>query len=86
MKKDMASQKEAADMTEALDSPDVQTSYPDEKDAANDASALELPSAAASRIMRVSSILTVLVSGVALFSDGYNAQIIGYMEPLFTDL
>jgi MFS family permease len=27
--------------------------------------------------------VTVLVAGLALFSDGYNAQIIGYMEPLF---
>lgn len=35
---------------------------------------------------RVSSILTVIVAGLALFSDGYNAQIIGYMEPLFSDL
>jgi hypothetical protein len=38
------------------------------------------------RITRVSSILSVLVAGIALFSDGYNAQIIGYMEPLFSDL
>ncbi|CAF9918041.1 MAG: hypothetical protein ALECFALPRED_000480 [Alectoria fallacina] len=38
------------------------------------------------KVTRISSILTVLVSGVALFSDGYNAQIIGYMEPLFSDL
>lgn len=38
------------------------------------------------KVTRISSILTVLVSGLALFSDGYNAQIIGYMEPLFTDL
>ena len=27
------------------------------------------------KVTRISSILTVLVSGVALFSDGYNAQI-----------
>lgn len=27
------------------------------------------------KVTRTSSILTVLVSGVALFSDGYNAQI-----------
>ena len=59
------------------------------------------------KVTRISSILTVLVSGVALFSDGYNAQIskcwdvkrrlalqlgltlnhlVGYMEPLFSDL
>ena len=29
------------------------------------------------RITTVSSVITVLVSGLALFSDGYNAQIIG---------
>jgi hypothetical protein len=34
----------------------------------------------------VSSVISVLVAGIALFSDGYNAQIIGYMEPLFSDL
>ena len=27
-----------------------------------------------------------MVSGLALFSDGYNAQIVGYMSPLFEDL
>jgi hypothetical protein len=29
------------------------------------------------RITKVSSTITVLVAGLALFSDGYNAQIIG---------
>jgi len=38
------------------------------------------------RITRVSSIFMVLVAGLALFSDGYNAQIIGYMNPLFKQL
>ena len=38
------------------------------------------------KVTRISSIITVVVSGLALFSDGYNAQIIGYMEPLFTEL
>lgn len=38
------------------------------------------------KVTRISSVITVLVSGLALFSDGYNAQIIGYMEPLFSDL
>ncbi|KAL1889385.1 hypothetical protein Sste5346_008952 [Sporothrix stenoceras] len=33
-----------------------------------------------------SSITTVLVSGVALFSDGYNAQIIGYMNLVLAKL
>ncbi|RFU31842.1 hypothetical protein B7463_g4509, partial [Scytalidium lignicola] len=35
---------------------------------------------------RKSGILNVFVSGLALFSDGYNAQIIGYMEPLLSVL
>jgi len=51
-----------------------------------DAVGAELPEAVVSRITRISSTLSVLVSGLALFSDGYNAQIIGYMEPLFSDL
>lgn len=34
------------------------------------------------KISKISSIMTVVVSGLALFSDGYNAQIIGYMKPL----
>ncbi|KIX09544.1 uncharacterized protein Z518_00624 [Rhinocladiella mackenziei CBS 650.93] len=38
------------------------------------------------RITKVSSVVTALVAGLALFSDGYNAQVIGYMEPLFADL
>ncbi|QIW99403.1 hypothetical protein AMS68_004921 [Peltaster fructicola] len=38
------------------------------------------------KISKVSSILMVIVSGLALFSDGYNAQIIGYMNPLLADL
>ncbi|OGM43396.1 inorganic phosphate transporter [Aspergillus bombycis] len=33
-----------------------------------------------------SGVLNVIISGLALFSDGYNAQIIGYMEPLFSVL
>jgi fucose permease len=38
------------------------------------------------KITCISSILTIMVAGLALFSDGYNAQIIGYMQPLFADL
>lgn len=38
------------------------------------------------KITKTSSVITVLVSGLALFSDGYNAQIIGYMNPLFSEL
>lgn len=37
----------------------------------------ELPNEQVAKITKVSSILTVLVAGLALFSDGYNAQIIG---------
>jgi MFS family permease len=40
----------------------------------------------AAKITKVSSIIMVLISGLALFSDGYNAQIIGYMNPLFKKL
>lgn len=35
------------------------------------------------KVTRISSITTVIVAGLALFSDGYNAQIIGYMKLLF---
>ncbi|PTU21995.1 hypothetical protein P175DRAFT_0508881 [Aspergillus ochraceoroseus IBT 24754] len=31
-------------------------------------------------------VLNVIIAGLALFSDGYNAQIIGYMEPFFSVL
>lgn len=33
-----------------------------------------------------SSILMVTVGGLALFSDGYNAQVVGYMNPVLTEL
>lgn len=33
-----------------------------------------------------SSIIMVLVGGIALFSDGYNAQIVGHMNPLLSKL
>jgi hypothetical protein len=81
----MASEK-GAEVTATIGSPETLNQTQDEKDLYPEASGLELPAATTSRIMRVSSILTVLVSGVALFSDGYNAQVIGYMEPLFSDL
>ncbi|KAE8443032.1 hypothetical protein EG329_002426 [Mollisiaceae sp. DMI_Dod_QoI] len=58
----------------------------DQKESYSEATGVNLSPAVVTRITRVSSILSVLVSGVALFSDGYNAQIIGYMEPLFSDL
>jgi hypothetical protein len=46
----------------------------------SDSRELRLPSATVARITRLSSILNVLVAGIALFSDGYNAQIIGYSK------
>lgn len=38
------------------------------------------------KISKISSTLSILVAGIALLSDGYNAQIIGYMEPFFSVL
>ncbi|KAL0569407.1 hypothetical protein V5O48_012561 [Marasmius crinis-equi] len=35
---------------------------------------------------RLSSVFSVLVAGIALFSDGYNIQIIGYMNPILAQL
>lgn len=67
------------DQKEPLPQPSKSLSHPD-------AIGAGLPEAVVSRITRISSTLSVLVSGLALFSDGYNAQIIGYMEPLFSDL
>lgn len=46
----------------------------------SDSGQLQLPSATVARITRLSSVLNVLVAGIALFSDGYNAQIIGYSK------
>ena len=45
-----------------------------------------IPTSTVVKITRLSSILSTLVAGLALFSDGYNAQIIGYMEPFFSVL
>ena len=67
-------------------SPDMSQSVEYDKKTYPEATGLELPAATVSRITRVSSFASVMVAGIALFSDGYNAQIIGYMEPLFSDL
>jgi hypothetical protein len=67
-------------------SPETQKSVDYDKEAYPETTGLELPPATVSRITHVSSVLSVLVAGIALFSDGYNAQIIGYMEPLFSEL
>jgi len=55
-----------------------------EKEGYPEANGLQLPPPTVRNITR--SILSVLVAGIALFSDGYNAQIIGYMEALFSKL
>jgi hypothetical protein len=78
----MAYQEEALDVDDAAhDKPayDEKNSFPKGPDAG-------LAPEIVTRITRVSSVLSVLVAGIALFSDGFNAQIIGYMEPLFSDL
>lgn len=45
-----------------------------------------LDEATLQRTSRVSSTLTIAVAGLALLSDGYNAQIIGYMKPVLQEL
>jgi len=42
--------------------------------------------AAITKISRKSSILMVIVSGLALLSDGYNIQVVGYMYPILAQL
>jgi hypothetical protein len=51
-----------------------------ENEGTSDSRDLQLPSATVARITRLSGVLNVLVAGIALFSDGYNAQIIGYSK------
>ena len=68
------------------ESPEASRQAEYDKEAYAEVTDLALPAATVNNIIHVSSILSVLVAGVALFSDGYNAQIIGYMEPLFSDL
>ena len=83
----MASYDKSLEASTAVErSPQTQASVDRDKEAYAEASGLELPPATVSRITRVSSVLSVIVAGIALFSDGYNAQIIGYMEPLFSEL
>lgn len=77
----MASQKITSEYAIDNGKTAVEEAYPDATGAD-----LEVSDAALAKITRTSNVLTVLVAGLALFSDGYNAQIIGYMEPLFKDL
>ncbi|CZR68897.1 probable inorganic phosphate transporter [Phialocephala subalpina] len=67
------------DIVEVDPSLNQKASFPEE-------TGMKVSDVVVARITRTSSILSVLVAGIALFSDGYNAQIIGYMEPLFSDL
>ena len=55
----------------------------DEASATPSNEVVESQSSVIKHISKVSSILTVIVGGLALFSDGYNAQVIGYMNPIF---
>jgi hypothetical protein len=78
----MAYQEEVLDVDDAVHGNpayDEKNSFPKGPDAG-------LAPEIVTRITRISSVLSALVAGIALFSDGYNAQIIGYMEPLFSDL
>jgi hypothetical protein len=82
----MASDK-GAGVTDVIEgSPDTLKSAENGRETYPEAKGLDLPAGTVAHITHVSSMLTVLVAGIALFSDGYNAQIIGYMEPLFSDL
>ena len=49
-----------------------------------DEAELGMEPATVAKITRVSSVVTVLVAGLALFSDGYNAQIIGSVSATHT--
>jgi hypothetical protein len=83
----MASYDKNYEATTAIEgSPEISKSVGYDKETYPEATGLSLPPATVSRITHVSSVVSVLVAGIALFSDGYNAQIIGYMEPLFSDL
>jgi hypothetical protein len=73
-------------ITSTETSPDTSKSGYADRNTYPDAKGLSLPAAAVERITRTSNTLSVFVAGVALFSDGYNAQIIGYMEPLLSVL
>ena len=65
---------------------DRKLSVVSERDVYPEATGEGLPTSTVVKITRLSGILSTLVAGLALFSDGYNAQIIGYMEPFFSVL
>lgn len=65
---------------------DRKLSVVEERDQYPEATGEGLPTSTVIRITKLSSILSTLAAGLALFSDGYNAQIIGYMEPFFSVL
>jgi MFS family permease len=45
---------------------------------------LDILEATIVKVTKTSSIFSIIVSGIALFSNGYNTQIIGYMGPFFS--
>jgi MFS family permease len=65
---------------------DRKLSVVEERDLYPEATGEGIPTGTVVRITKLSGILSTLVAGLALFSDGYNAQIIGYMEPFFSVL
>jgi MFS family permease len=65
---------------------DRKISVVSERDVYPEATGEGIPTSTVVKITRLSGILSTLVAGLALFSDGYNAQIIGYMEPFFSVL
>lgn len=48
------------------------------------ASAVEVGETKRSPVTKITSVLMVLVGGFALFSDGYNAQVVGHMNPVMS--
>jgi len=68
------------------ESADRKLSVVSERDIYPEATGEGIPTSTVVKITKQSSILCTLVAGLALFSDGYNAQIIGYMEPFFSVL
>jgi hypothetical protein len=72
-------------ITAIKDSSDATKSSDLDKEAYSKATDLELPPATVSHITYVHVLSVSWLLVIALFSNGYNAQIIGYMEPLFSD-
>lgn len=65
---------------------DSGTSQDNGKDAAIVHIASQSPPKVIGRSSKMSSMAMVLVAGAALFSDGYNAQVVGQMNPVLSAL